>query len=376
MASGLEGFGWATRCLRTRRSSPPSCIGKPCGRARTRSSRPCGGQVQFRGFPVSGIKSSTQRLTPGCRGIGDGERISIMRADVLHLLPLQLDENKNPTGRRLVNDADLAANRLAPHTVTLPDSGIFNFVPQTAGASLLVIYQDPDLAAPLTSIVVYDGLHVQAPGDDTVVPIRGFVDAVNGAAARLTIIGGSGFANLTRSRLSRDEARVDQRESVSGRWTPHRSRVVESDVRRSGKVLDAAGEQGIRRAGDRKGHSHSAVAALRLPVYGGRCLQHQNSGQRRRWPGRQARGAERPEESCRPAVPGHSRDGGASRSTGPVRRDWRHEERSVGPADVSSGSGASPSRSHAFGGGVEERGKRAPESACRPQPHLRPLRRR
>jgi hypothetical protein len=165
-------------------------------------------QVKFRGFPVSGIKSSTQPLTPGCRGIGDGERISIMRADVLHLLPLQMDENNKPTGRRLVNDSDLAANKLEPHTVTLPDSGIFNFAPQSAGASLLVIYQDPDLAAPLTSIVVYDGLHVQQPGDDTVLPIRGFVDAVDGAAARLTIIGGSGFANLS-ERVFLGSRRID-----------------------------------------------------------------------------------------------------------------------------------------------------------------------
>ena len=131
-----------------------------------------------------------------------------MRADVLRLLPLQMDENGKPTGRRLVNDADLAANRLDPHTVTLPDSGIFNFVPQSAGASLLVIYQDPDPAAPLTSIVVYDGLHVQARGDDTQLTIRGFVDAVNGAAAELTIIGGSGFANLS-DRVYVGSQRVD-----------------------------------------------------------------------------------------------------------------------------------------------------------------------
>ena len=92
--------------------------------------------------------------------------------------------------------------------MTLPDSGIFNFVPQSAGASLLVIYQDPDQAAPLTSIVVYDGLHVQAPGDDTQLNIRGFVDAVNGSAAKLTIIGGSGFANLS-DRVYIGSQRVD-----------------------------------------------------------------------------------------------------------------------------------------------------------------------
>lgn len=155
------------------------------------------GQVKFRGKAVTGIKTTTEPATPGCRAIGNGEWMSVMRADVLRLLPPQLDENGAPTGRRLVNDADLSANGLAPHTVTLPDSGIFNFVPQSAGASLVVIYQDPNLAAPLTSIVVYDGLKVQAPGTDTRLTIRGLVDAVDGSAAKLTFIGGSGFANLT-----------------------------------------------------------------------------------------------------------------------------------------------------------------------------------
>jgi hypothetical protein len=166
------------------------------------------GQVKFRGEPVTAIKSSTQSLTPGCRAIGNGEWISMMRADVLRLLPPQLDETGRPTGRRLVNDADLTANGLDPHSVSLPDSGIFNFAPQSAGASLLVIYQDPNPATALTSIVVYDGLHVQARGADTQLTIRGFVDAVDGAAARLTFIGGSGFANLT-DRVYVGNRRVD-----------------------------------------------------------------------------------------------------------------------------------------------------------------------
>ena len=165
-------------------------------------------QVKFRGQPVTAIKHTDQPLTPGCRAIGNGQSISMMRADVLRLLPLQLDENGKPTGRRLVNDLDLAANGLDPHTVSLPDSGIFNFVPQSAGASLLVIYQDPNPAAPLRSVVVYDGLHVQAPGADTQLTIRGFVDAVDGSAAKLTFIGGSGFLNLT-DRVYVGATRVD-----------------------------------------------------------------------------------------------------------------------------------------------------------------------
>ena len=45
----------------------------------------------------------------------------MFRADVLRLLPVQMDANGKPTGKRLVNDADLLSNWLPPHTVTLPD---------------------------------------------------------------------------------------------------------------------------------------------------------------------------------------------------------------------------------------------------------------
>ncbi len=167
------------------------------------------GQVKFRGQPVTGIKSSTQPISAACRVPGNGERISMMRADVLRLLPLQLDVNGEPTGRRLVNDADLVASGVGPHTVTLPDSGIFNFVPQSAGASLVVIYQDPSSTAPLTSVVVYDGIDVQARGADTQLTIRGFVDAVNNSAAKLTYIAGSGLPNLT-DRVFVGTTRVDR----------------------------------------------------------------------------------------------------------------------------------------------------------------------
>jgi len=38
----------------------------------------------------------------------------LFRADVLRLLPPQLDANSTPTGKRLVNDADLSANGFGP----------------------------------------------------------------------------------------------------------------------------------------------------------------------------------------------------------------------------------------------------------------------
>ena len=160
------------------------------------------GQVRFRGRPVTAIKSSSKSLSDSlaaCRGSGNGQTLTMMRADVLRLLPAQLGQDGEATGRPLVNDADLLANGLERHTVTLPDSGIANVAPQSSGASLVVIYQDPSPFAPLRSIVIHDGVHVQPPNQDTVHTIRGFIDAVNGAPSALTYIGGSGSANTTES---------------------------------------------------------------------------------------------------------------------------------------------------------------------------------
>ena len=71
-------------------------------------------------------------------------------------------------------------------------------------------------------------------GADTQLTIRGFVDAVDGAAARLTFIGGSGFANLTdRVYVGTQESR--QRKSVPGGRAVDRPRLVEPDLQHSGR---------------------------------------------------------------------------------------------------------------------------------------------
>ena len=44
------------------------------------------------------------------------------------------------------------------HTVTLPESGTGNVAPQSAGASLVVVYRDP--SEPLRKILFYDGIAV------------------------------------------------------------------------------------------------------------------------------------------------------------------------------------------------------------------------
>jgi hypothetical protein len=71
------------------------------------------GLVTFRGQPVTGIKSSTLPLSFQCRGIGNGQWISMMKADVLRLLPKQLDQNNEWTGRYLVNDDCFVTSRAA-----------------------------------------------------------------------------------------------------------------------------------------------------------------------------------------------------------------------------------------------------------------------
>ena len=90
-----------------------------------------------------------------------------MRADVLSLLPAQMDENGQPTGRRIVNDVDLVAAGLPLHSVTLPERGVGNQSPQSAGASLFVVYRDITAGTALRRVVVYDGQHLQLKTETT-----------------------------------------------------------------------------------------------------------------------------------------------------------------------------------------------------------------
>ena len=163
----------------------------------------------FRGQPVSAVKSSTVSLTgpySPCWSQG-ANNLTMMRADVRRLLPPQLDANGKPTGKRVVNHADLQKyQQQFPDddwllTVTLPEAGTGNQLPQSAGASLLLVYRNPDPQPndppqSLRSVVVYDGVHVQAPGELTVNAIRGFVQSA-GTQAKLTHIVGSGAPNST-----------------------------------------------------------------------------------------------------------------------------------------------------------------------------------
>lgn len=147
--------------------------------------------------------------TAACWASGGGKNAqytaSMFRADVLHLLPPQRDANGTPTGKRLVNDDDLLEQGLALNTVTLPETGTGNGVPQSAGATLFVVYRDP--TEPLTKIVLYDGISVQAPGATTTQTIRGFLQSSTDPRAKITHIVGSGAPNKT-DRLSFNGSRL------------------------------------------------------------------------------------------------------------------------------------------------------------------------
>lgn len=154
--------------------------------------------VQFRGVPididnVNKVKKSSSILagpTATCWSSGSPVTMTKFRADVLSLLPEQKDANGAPTGRHIVNTADLLARGLPEHLVRLPKVGTWT---ESAGATLLVVYQnsEPDSAQipnPLRKIVVYDGIQIQAPGTTLTQPLRGFYKSAAIKSARITHI--------------------------------------------------------------------------------------------------------------------------------------------------------------------------------------------
>jgi hypothetical protein len=162
--------------------------------------------VEFNGTPINVndttvVKQSPQTLSgpfASCWA-SNGQQPTFtmyqMRADVRKLLPLQLDAQGFSTGKRLANGS---------HTVKLPENGTGNHVPQSAGASLVVVYRDTRAAGvrePLRKIVIYDGISVlpDLPGAMLSQTIRGIYKSESGATkfAKITHLGGSGQPNGT-----------------------------------------------------------------------------------------------------------------------------------------------------------------------------------
>jgi hypothetical protein len=130
-----------------------------------------------------------------CWPYGANLKLTIVRADVLRLLPLQVDIHGNPTGNHLVNSLDLQAAQLAANTVKMPGGGTTGAVPETAGASLVIVYRDPSLS--LRKIVLYDGNFVEPPptaanpNPSMSLTLRGFYKSSAVKSARITHIAGT-----------------------------------------------------------------------------------------------------------------------------------------------------------------------------------------
>ena len=154
--------------------------------------------AQFRGQDITLAKGVDLPLSGSlspCWSNGGGN-LTMLRADVLSLLPDELGLDGNPTGRRLVNDADLTAAGLPLHTVTLPERGEGNQTPQRAPrcSSFYRLATEP-----LRRIVVFDGNHTHERGETTVQRIRGFLQSSAASAddAQLTYLAASGAPNKT-----------------------------------------------------------------------------------------------------------------------------------------------------------------------------------
>ena len=134
----------------------------------------------------------------GAGGAKGAHQMKAFRADVLRFLPVAIDKDGIP-GKRLVNDTDLEKNGFDLHEVVLPDSGSGNQVPSTTGASLVVVYRDPDDTAPLRSVVIYNGGYTMDQSTNSMTQtIQGFYQASSASpVAKMTQIVGDGQANFS-----------------------------------------------------------------------------------------------------------------------------------------------------------------------------------
>ena len=121
--------------------------------------------------------------------------VSTWRVDVLRFLPIGSIAAQPNYHKRLVNSADLTLQGEDPHRVELPDSGNGNQFPESAGASLVVIYRHSD--SPLTGIVLYEGFN-HTPSTATMSQtLRGFFQRATGAVGKLTQMVGNGQPNTS-----------------------------------------------------------------------------------------------------------------------------------------------------------------------------------
>ena len=145
--------------------------------------------VTFHGVPLStaegtiGVVGDPIGATPcwssggGTGQSGGNKKTYSYRYDVLRFLP--------------VVDGRHRANGL--HPVGLPDLGTKKSTPRALGASLVVVYRDPDL--PLSALVIYDGSWVMDNSTHGMTQtIEGFYDPAD-VGGKMTFIVGNGQPN-------------------------------------------------------------------------------------------------------------------------------------------------------------------------------------
>ena len=160
--------------------------------------------AKFRGHDIPTdavfeLKNATADLvnnTASCWSSGTPLAMHQLRADVLRFLPIRVDKDNKSTGKRLVNDADLTTQGEAAHTVSLPTRN-GNQIPESAGASLVIVYRNPDPTEKLRKVLIYDGIQVQdSLQEATTLTLRGFYKSASfGKSAKLTHLIASGQPN-------------------------------------------------------------------------------------------------------------------------------------------------------------------------------------
>ena len=200
------------------------------------------------------------------------------RADVLRLLPIRLDKDDKPTGKRLVNDADLIAHGLPLHKVKLPvRSG--NQIPESAGASLVIVYRDP--SQPLRKIVFYDGIHIQSSLTDAMTQtLRGFYRSPRPNPQRSPTSSPAGSRTTTNESSSTTESTRRSRHPIRRRRQLLAAKLVDADVRR--ERVDEPRQQfrAAATARQRRRRSTTQGRWIRLPHVGSGHLQYRGRGRR------------------------------------------------------------------------------------------------
>ena len=169
----------------------------------TLTAQPTQARVKFRGQELAlddvvAVKKASKDLannTATCWSSGTPLTMTEFRVDVLRLLPVRMDKDNKATTKRLVNHTDLVAHGQTPLTVTLPiRSG--NQIPESAGASVVAVYKNPDPTTPLRKIVFYDGIHIQDSVDEqTPLTLSGFYQSSPTKSAQITHLIASGQPN-------------------------------------------------------------------------------------------------------------------------------------------------------------------------------------